>query len=213
MIFHTGTYKYGSCPSRRVSETLNWAILVVAGASLIFALLAYRTVMRTTGRIDGLLSKLPSDISTIISPLFVGDAIHHALMKNEGAVVQEIAEHANGIVTEQMPEFTKALAGEAMAALSVMTTPGQAKALAGKSGAAKSYLGLGGSIQRQAVKSGAESMAGGALGEIMDHPIYGPIAQQFIGNAMAKMAGGNGQPGPVQHAQHNTVQGTWRPPI
>jgi hypothetical protein len=178
-----------------VSESLNWAILVVAGASLIFALLAYRTVMRTTGRIDGLLSKLPSDITTIISPQFVGDAIHHALMRDEGAIMQEAAEHANGIVASNLPVASKLLAEEAINAVSVMTTPGQARALQGKSGAAKGYLNLGGSVQRQAVKTGVEGMAGGALGEIMDHPIYGPIAQQFIGNAMAKMAGGNGAPG------------------
>ncbi len=180
-----------------VSEALNWAILVVAGASLIFALLAYRTVMRTTGRIDGLLGKLPSDISTIISPTFVGDAIHHALMKDDSAVMQEAAEHANGIVAENLPVASKLLAEEAINAVSVMTTPGQATALKGKSGAAKGYLGLGGSIQRQAVKTGVEGMAGGALGEIMEHPVYGPIAQQFIGNAMAKMAGGAGGNGPA----------------
>lgn len=196
MFRHTVTLIYGERRSGAMSESLNWAILVVAGASLIFALLAYRTVMRTTGRIDGLLSKLPSDITTIISPTFVGDAIHHALMKDDSAVMQEAAEHANGIVAENLPVASKLLAEEAINAVSVMTTHGQAKALQGKSGAAKGYLGLGGSMQRMAVKTGVEGMAGGALGELMDHPIYGPIVGQVVQNAIAKMVPGAGGDGP-----------------
>lgn len=205
---------------------LDWVVVVLAGASLIFAGIAYRAVMRTTGKVEGFLNRVPptfgEDLKALISsPKYLGDALRHALLANEGEVMQVAAEHANGLVYDNLEPATKLLAKEAVSALSVMTTPGQAKALRAKSGAAQGYIDLGGSIQRQALKTGVQDMGTGMLGGLLDHPTYGPIISQVIQQKlmglMAPQDGGNGPalpggpgPGPAGPKQ---PQSHWRPPV
>lgn len=158
-------------------------------------------------------AEIKASLDSLNSPTLLGDAIHHAMMKEDGALVNEFAEHANGIVHEAIPDMSKALAGEAVAALSVITTPGQANKLKAQSGAARGYLNLGGSIQRQAVKTGVQEMGMGMLGGIMEDPTWGPIAQQFIMNAVQNLGNNGPGPGPVQGGPVQQAKTDWRPPV
>jgi len=180
---------------------VEWTVILPVAVSACVILLLYLVPPPWVKKYLGTAEEITQAIAAASLPETMGDAVHHALTKNDGEVMQELGEHLNGVVAENVPTFTKALAGEAVAALSVMTTPGQARALKDKSGAAKGYLNLGGSIQRQAVRTGAESMAGGALGEIMSHPVYGPLAQQFIQDALTKKLGGGNGGQPQQQQQ------------
>ena len=65
-----------------MAEAIDWGILITAAASLVFALMAYRTVIRTTSRVDGFvaagrkfLASLEDGFKGILDPSFVADVI------------------------------------------------------------------------------------------------------------------------------------------
>jgi len=145
-------------------------------------------------------------LKSIASPQQLGDALHHAIMKNDGEIMQEAGEHMNGIVADAIPLFSSKLAEEAMGALGSMYSSGVAKQLGKSSGAARGYLNLSG-IGKQAVKQGAEGVLGGALGGLLPEGIdIGSLISMFMASKGA--GGGNGG----QQAQHSH-QTQWRPPI
>lgn len=143
-------------------------------------------------------------LKSIASPQMLGDALHHAVMKDEGAIMQEVGEHMNGVVHSAIPVFTEKLATEVMGALGSMYSTGVAKQLGKSSGAARGYLNLSG-IGKQAVKQGAEGMLGGALGGLLPEGVdIGSLITMFMNSKGA--GGGNGPQGGQQQAP------VWRPP-
>ena len=141
---------------------MNWAVLLPVLVSAAVIILLYTIpppwVKRYLGSVE--------DIKHILTPVAMGDAVHHALVKNEGEVLTIVGEEANGIVHEAIPAFSAALANEAMGALAAMYSKGVASEMGKKSGAARGYLALPG-IGKQAVKQGAEGLLGGALGQYL----------------------------------------------
>lgn len=61
---------------------LDWGILIVAGSSLIFAVIAYRQVMRTSGRINSLIDRLPKNLPKMVNPDFVADVLSKMITKD-----------------------------------------------------------------------------------------------------------------------------------
>lgn len=60
---------------------IDWGILIVAGSSLIFAIVAFRQVMITTGMIRSVFEGLPKDPSKIITADFGAEVLSKALTK------------------------------------------------------------------------------------------------------------------------------------
>ena len=72
-----------------MAEPLDWIIVLIAGSSLLFALLAYRQVMKSTKEVGRFLDKankflnrVPKDIKKVVTPEFMGDMIAHTLTKD-----------------------------------------------------------------------------------------------------------------------------------
>ena len=72
-----------------MAEPILWATLAIASSSLVFAFIAFRQVMKTSGSVDGFIEradKLLNNFSTkaknVFSPKFFGDTISHMLTKD-----------------------------------------------------------------------------------------------------------------------------------
>lgn len=62
-------------------ESLDWTIVIIAGASLIFAAIAMKMVRDTTQRIDSYLDKVPKDLGKIVSPSFLAETVIEVITK------------------------------------------------------------------------------------------------------------------------------------
>ena len=72
----------GNC--RTVAEALDWGILIVAGASLIFAAMAFKMVRDTTSRIDGYLDRLPKNPSKVLKdPQFAAEVVASVITQDQ----------------------------------------------------------------------------------------------------------------------------------
>ena len=146
-------------------------------------------------------------IQEIASPTNLGDAIHHAVTKNEGEILTIMGEEANGIVHEAIPVATERLANEAVGLIASMYSKGVAKDMGKASGAARGYLKLPG-IQKAALKTGAESLLGGGLGELLGGM---EIPPEVIQGFLSSMAGGsNNGPGPQTNTGQPPSQGNYQ---
>ena len=156
-------------------------------------------------------AEISASLEKITDPTNLGDAIHHAVTKNDSEILTIVGEEANGIVHEAIPAFSEKLANEAVALVSSMYSKGVAKSMGESSGAARGYLALPG-IQKAALKTGAESMLGGALGNFLPPEIAGLLTPEMIqGFLTGAMNPGNSpqqQQGPVEQARVE-----WRPPV
>ena len=68
-------------------EAYLWAALLISSFSLIFAFIAFRQVMKSTSEVHeflvmakAFLGRVPKDITKMINPKFMGEAINHALL-------------------------------------------------------------------------------------------------------------------------------------
>jgi hypothetical protein len=171
---------------------MDWIVLlpivVSAGVILLLYTVPPPWVKRYMGAAD--------DLKQLLSPTALGDAVHHAVTKNDAEVLTIVGEEMNGIVHEAIPVATERLANEAVGLLASMYTKGVAKDMGERSGAARGYLKLPG-IQKQALKTGAESLLGGGLGELLGGV---DISPEMIQMFMSSMAGGrNNGPGAVSN--------------
>ena len=184
---------------------MDWMVLlpIVVSAGVIFLLYTIPPpwVKRYMGAVD--------DLKSLLNPTALGDAVHHAVTKNDIEILNTVGEELNGIVHEAMPIFTEKLANEAVGLVASMYSKGVAKDMGKASGAARGYLKLPG-IQKAALKTGAESMLGGALGGLLPPELAGVVTpemlQSFLGNMLQ---GGNGAPAsssPSQQSSNQTPQ-------
>ena len=89
-----------------MAEALDWVIVVFAGSSLIFALVAFRQVMKSSKSVDGFLQradKLLNNFSQkakgIFTPAFMGDMLVHSItkgLKNPDGTQVSMAQYING---------------------------------------------------------------------------------------------------------------------
>ena len=138
-----------------------------------------------------------TDIKELFTPVALGDAVHHAVTKNDAEVMQIAGEYANGAINDAIPAFTEKLAAEAVGLVASMYTSGVAKDMGKTSGAARGYLKLPG-IQKQALKAGAEGILGGGLGQLLPPELAGVISpemiQSFMSSLMTPAGNGGGAP-------------------
>ena len=176
---------------------MNWMVLLPIIVSVGLTAAVFITIYRIpprwvtaqTDRLDAFITRLDS----ITSPQFVGDAIHHAVMKNDAELLAVAGSEANGIVHEAMPVFTEHLAKEAVQTLGAMYQSGYASKIRGESGGAKGYLSLPG-FSKHAAKAGVEGLAGGALGGLLDD-IPPEVIQGFMSSLLTPGAKDNGPKG------------------
>ncbi|MHC5059068.1 MAG: hypothetical protein ACYTKD_30805, partial [Planctomycetota bacterium] len=64
-----------------MGDPLDWGILIVAGSSLIFALIALKHVLATTSRVDGFLDRVEKVEGDIATPEFISDVIVNVITK------------------------------------------------------------------------------------------------------------------------------------
>ena len=165
---------------------------VAVSAAVIFLLYSIPPpwVKRYLGAIDRL--------EKVLSPTAFGDAIHHAVTKNDGEILTVIGEEANGIVHEAIPVLSERLAHEAVGLVASMYSKGVASEMGKSSGAARGYLKLPG-IQKAALKTGAESLLGGGLGSLLGGLDIPPeMIAQFLSSMATRGAGNNGSPPGLQ---------------
>jgi len=187
---------------------MDWAVLlpVIVSAGVIILLYSIPPpwVKRYLGAVD--------DVKSLLTPTALGDAVHHAAMKDDAALLTILGEEANGIVHDAIPVFTERLANEAVGLVASMYSKGIASEMGKKSGAARGYLQLPG-IQKQAVRAGAESLLGGGLGQLLPPELAGVITPEMLQGFMSSLLtpGGNGQQAHAGSPQAPTAE--WRPPV
>jgi hypothetical protein len=96
-----------------MAEPILWATLIIASASLIFAGIAFRQVMKTSKSVDGflvradkILNKFMSSAKGMFTPEFMGDTISHTLtkgLKNPDGTQVSMAQYVNGYVVSLGP--------------------------------------------------------------------------------------------------------------
>jgi hypothetical protein len=189
---------------------MEWTVLlpVIVSAAVIclLYLIPPPWVKRYMGAVD--------DFKELLSPTALGDAVHHAVTKNDAEVMQIAGEYANGAIHEAIPAFTEKLANEAVGLVASMYTSGVAKDMGKASGAARGYLQLP-SIQKQALKTGVESMGTGMLGGLLPPEIASMITPEMIQSFMSGLLtpGGNGAQAPAGNPQGPNQNAAWRPPV
>ena len=175
-------------------------VIVSAGVIILLYSIPPPWVKRYLGAVD--------DVKSLLSPTALGDAVHHAAMKDDAALLTILGEEANGIVHDAIPVFTERLANEAVGLVASMYSKGIASEMGKKSGAARGYLQLPG-IQKAALKTGAESLLGGGLGELLGGLNLPP---ELIGQFLSSMTTqGTGNNGPALGSQSQKSE--WRPPV
>ena len=144
------------------------------------------------------------DFKELLSPSALGDAVHHAAMKNDGEIMTTVGEEMNGIVHEAIPVFTEKLANEAVGLVASMYSKGVASEMGKSSGSARGYLKLPG-IQKAALKTGAESLLGGGLGQLLPEGMEGMISPEMIQGFMSSLMtpAGNGGAATAQQGSSN----------
>ena len=181
---------------------MDWMVLlpIVVSAGVIFLLYTIPPpwVKRYMGAVD--------DLKGLLTPVALGNAVHHAVTKNDSEILTTVGEEMNGIVHEAIPMFTERLANEAVGLVASMYSKGVASEMGKTSGAARGYLQLPG-IQKAALKTGAESLLGGGLGQLLPPELAGVITpemiQDFMGNMLNK-GGDNGAPGSPGQSQQSS---------
>jgi len=155
--------------------------------------------------------RVADNLGSYLSPTSLGDAVHHALTKNNAEVLTIVGEEANGIVHEAIPMLSERLANEAVGLVASMYSKGVAKDMGKLSGAARGYLKLPG-IQKAALKTGAESLLGGGLGGLLGGL---DIPPEVIGQFLSSMAtqGATGNNGPTLGSQSQQVAMPGRVPL
>ena len=154
----------------RVTELIDWVIVLVAGSSLIFALLAYRSVMKTTSRIGSVLDNFPR---SLLTPTSLGKTIRAAYPP------EDVAGMINAIVEEQKPSVMRFIAEEGIPFLAAAGSKEvAANAREGKSELAKAVgqLGSGAAGLQGLVASLVKPAKSSGLGEIMQ---YLPMLQML----------------------------------
>ena len=184
---------------------MEWALLlpifVSIGLSAAIFVLIYKI---PPGWVSQQTAEINQSLQQLTSPSYAGDALHHAMTKNDNEVIQIASEYANGAIYDAIPVFSASLAKEGMSALAAMYSKGVASDMGKQSGAARGYLALPG-IQKQVVKVGAESLLGGGLEGILGN-IPPEVIQGFL-SSMTGAGAGNGQqsqsalPAPSQSQQ------------
>ena len=181
-----------------MTELINWAILTVAAASLIFAVVAYRAVMRTTGRVDTLINKLPDSLDGILTPQFAGATLRHMLtdgVTSEDDTPVTVPRVINAMVAEQIefqkPNIMAFMEKEGIPLLAkigggqVAEDARLARAAKNLPGGAGGLQGLMGLITSPSKKSG--------IGDLMQ---YLPLVKQFMSQSP-----GNGPNTPPEQPQ------------
>jgi hypothetical protein len=175
-------------------------IIVSVGISATLFIVLYKI---PPGWVSQQATEIAASLQEITNPTNLGDAIHHALTKNDAEVLGIVGEEANGIVHEAIPLATEKLANEAVGLIASMYSKGVASEMGKRSGAARGYLQLPG-IQKTALKTGAESLLGGGLGELLGGM---DISPEMIQMFMSSMAGGsNNGPGPKTNTGQPPLQ-------
>lgn len=87
-----------------MTEAFDWGLLIVAGASLIFAAFAFRMVRRTTGRIDGYIDKFPKNPATMLKdPDFAAEVMTKVITGG-----QKLPDGSPAMVTDIMTGYMNA---------------------------------------------------------------------------------------------------------
>ena len=152
---------------------------ILALAAFATALMVY---LRPPPWLRGTLAKLDRLQTNLVSPQTMGEALRAYCPP------EEAFEYVNGVVHDNVPHLAEHLGQEAVGALGAIYGSKAGSEMGTKSGAARGYLSLSG-LGKQAVSMGGRDLLGGALGELLEHP----LAQQFI---MQALQGGGGNNGP-----------------
>ena len=171
-------------------------VIVSAGVICLLYLIPPPWVKRYMGSVD--------DLKGLLTPHALGDAVHHAVTKNDSEILDTVGAEMNGIVHEAIPVFTERLANEAVGLVASMYTKGVASDMGKSSGAARGYLKLPG-IQKAALKTGAESMLGGGLGQLLPEGMGDMISPEMIQGFMSSLMtpAGNGGAATTQQGSSN----------
>ena len=180
-------------------ELIDWAIVLIAGSSLIFAYIAYRAVMRTTTQVNGLLSRIPS-FKGLLSPQIAADIIKGAYPPEHVAAI------INAVVEKQKPSILAFAADEIIPALAV-AGGGEVASDARLARSVKS-LGSGASGLQGLIAMIAKPAKNAAKGDLMG-ALMPMFLEKFMSGGMGA-AGNGGQPS-MPSSQSQTVD--WHPPV
>ena len=196
--------------ARVLVTRMDWMVLLPIIVSVGLTLVVFITIYKIPpGWMSRETSALREELQRLASPSNLGDAIHHAVTKNDAEILSIVGEEANGIIHEAIPLLSERLAHEAVGLVASMYTKGVARDMGKTSGAARGYLQLPG-IQKAALKTGAESLLGGGLGELLGGMNIPP---EMIAQFLSSMAGGgNNGPG-APNAGPAASQGNYQPVV
>lgn len=200
---------------------IDWGILIVAGSSLIFAVIAFKKVMVTTSRIDALLDKIPKNPLKLFTPEWAADALRLTITKDiknpDGspvAVTDVITGYMNAYGPAVMARFEAKLPELIPLLLADNPSPPQAGQSAGAQLAGQRWGGLKGA--QAAINQVNKTSVGGKLGGMAQEALELAKAGMEIKKLMSDFrgAGENGGQGPAPASpgpSHGSNE--WRPPV
>ena len=218
-----------------MAEAIDWGILITAAASLVFALMAYRTVIRTTSRVDGFvaagrkfLASLEDGFKGILDPSFVADVITQTCTKDiqnpDGSPVS-MPQFIGGYISAYGPGLKKDLLGELPKLVPLLLNPSNPPPSGGMSpgqALAAQRWGSGGLKAAQQVGKAAGKV-GGIGGRISDMVEQGTAVVQLIpvlkelkaelGGMRGAGNGGNGGNGEAATSPTSSGITDWGPPF
>lgn len=199
---------------------LDWGILIVAGASLIFAGLAYLKVTHTTQRIDGYLDKLPKDLKKSFTPSIIAEVFTKTITGDQklpdGAPVQ-VTDVMTGYINAFAPSIKAYVDANMPMIISSVLNPPMAPGQSPGQALANQRWGTGGLMAAKAAGKVAKKAGFGGMADKIQGAAELAQAAQQLGPALKGLKDsfgkGNGDDGSPSSATTESPAGEWGPPF